>query len=71
MYGDPHGDPHGYGYGVGMGIEIPSPRQPCLFVNERSNTRGNNYKLQNHSFHYDLRKHFFLCTPCKYLEQLA
>ena len=24
----------------------------------RSNTSGNNYKLQNHTFHYDLRKHF-------------
>ena len=23
------------------------------------NTRGNNYKLQNHSFYYDLQKHFF------------
>ena len=27
--------------------------------NERTNTRGNHYKLQNHTFHYDLRKHFF------------
>ena len=26
----------------------------------RASTRGNNYKLVNHSFHYDLRKHFFL-----------
>ena len=34
------------------------------------NERGNHYKLQNHTFHYDLRKHFF-CTHCKYLEQLA
>ena len=25
-----------------------------------ASTRGNNYKLVNHSFHYDLRKHFFL-----------
>jgi len=33
---------------------------PDLPFNERANTRGNNYKLQNHSFHYDLRKHFFL-----------
>ena len=24
-----------------------------------ANTRGNHYKLQNHTFHYDLRKHFF------------
>jgi len=32
---------------------------PDLPFNERANTRGNNYKLQNHSFHYDLRKHFF------------
>jgi len=33
---------------------------PDLAFNERANTRGNHYKLQNHSFHYDLRKHFFL-----------
>jgi len=34
-----------------------------LPFNERANTRGNNYKLQNHSFHYDLQKHFFsACT---------
>jgi len=26
--------------------------------NEKGNTRGNNYKLHNHSFCYDLRKHF-------------
>ena len=32
---------------------------PDLPFNERANTRGNHYKLQNHSFHYDLRKHFF------------
>jgi len=43
---------------------------PDLIFNERANTRGNHYKLQNYSFHYDLRKHFF-CTYCKYLEQLA
>ena len=33
---------------------------PDLPLNERANTRGNHYKFQNHSFHYDLRKHFFL-----------
>ena len=27
----------------------------------RPSTTGNNYKLVNHSFHYDLRKHFFAC----------
>jgi len=43
---------------------------PDLSLNERANTGGNNYKLQNFSFHYDLRKHFF-CASCKYLEQLA
>jgi len=33
---------------------------PDLPFSERANTRGSNYKLQNHSFHhYDLRKHFF------------
>ena len=32
---------------------------PDLPRNERTNTRGNHYKLQNHTFHYDLRKHFF------------
>ena len=31
-----------------------------LHINERANTRGNNYKLHNHSFHYDLQKHFSL-----------
>ena len=25
----------------------------------RSDSRGNNYKLLNHTFHYDLRKHFY------------
>ena len=33
---------------------------PDLPLNERANSRGNHYKLQNHTFHYDLRKHFFL-----------
>ena len=33
---------------------------PDLPLIERANTRGNHYKLQNHTFHYDLRKHFFL-----------
>jgi len=33
-----------------------SPDLPC---NERANTRGTHYKVQNHSFHYDSRKHFF------------
>jgi len=32
---------------------------PDLSFSERANTRGNNYKLHNHSFHYDLRKYFF------------
>ena len=32
---------------------------PDLPLNERTNTRGNHYKLQNHTFHYDSRKHFF------------
>jgi len=40
---------------------------PDLSFSERANTRGNNYKLQNHCFHYDLRKHFFLSNNCKYL----
>jgi len=31
---------------------------PDFIFNERANTRNNHYKLQNHSFHYDLRKHF-------------
>ena len=30
-----------------------------LPVNIKANTRGSNYKLLNHSFHYDLRKHYF------------
>ena len=33
---------------------------PDLSFYARASTRGNNYKLVNHSFHYDLRKHFFL-----------
>ena len=32
---------------------------PDLSFYARASTRGNNYKLVNHSFHYDLRKHFF------------
>ena len=32
---------------------------PDLTFYARASTRGNNYKLVNHSFHYDLRKHFF------------
>jgi len=27
---------------------------PGLIFNEKANTRGSHYKLQNHSFHYDL-----------------
>jgi len=33
-----------------------SPDRP---FNKGANIRSNNYKLQYHSFHYDLRKHFF------------
>ena len=33
---------------------------PQHMLNERANTRGNNYKLVNNTFHYNLRKHFFL-----------
>jgi len=29
-----------------------------LSFNERANTRGSHYKLQNYSFYYDLQKHF-------------
>jgi len=36
---------------------------PDLSFYARASTRGNNYKLVNHSFHYDLRKHFFLHRP--------
>ena len=32
---------------------------PDLPLNERANTKGNHYKLQNHTFHYDLGKQFF------------
>jgi len=35
--------------------ESVSPQLPFC---TRSNTRGNDYKLLNHTFHYDLRKHF-------------
>jgi len=31
---------------------------PQISFCTRSNTRRNNYKLLNHTFHYDLRKHF-------------
>jgi len=37
---------------------------PDLSFSERANTTGNNYKLHNHSFHYDLQKDFFLCMRC-------
>jgi len=30
---------------------------PDLPFSEGANTRGNTYKLHNHSFHYDVRKH--------------
>jgi len=36
-----------------------SRASPYLPLNSRANTRGNDYKLLNFSFHYDLRKHFF------------
>jgi len=32
---------------------------PDLSFYARASTRGNNYNLVNHSFHYDLRKNFF------------
>jgi len=32
---------------------------PDLSFYVRASTRGNNYKLVNHPFYYDLRKHFF------------
>jgi len=32
---------------------------PHLPFNTRANTRGNSYKLLNHTCHHDLRKHFF------------
>jgi len=31
---------------------------PQLILNERANTIGNSYKLLNHTFHYDICKHF-------------
>ena len=40
----------------GVYDETASPHLP---FNITANTRGNNYKLLNHSFHYDLRKHYF------------
>ena len=33
---------------------------PDLSFYARATTRGNNYELVNHSFYYDLCKHFFL-----------
>jgi len=38
-------------------VESVSPYPSCY---ARASIRDNNYKLVNHSFHYDLRKHFFL-----------
>jgi len=32
---------------------------PLLLFNTRANTRGHSYKLLNHTFCYDLLKHFF------------
>jgi len=37
-----------------------SRASPYLPLNSRANTRGNDYKVLNFSFHYDLRKHFLL-----------
>jgi len=31
---------------------------PQLSFCTRSNTRGNNYELRHHTFHFDLRRHF-------------
>jgi len=36
-------------------FRVPSP----TVLYGRASTRGNNYKLVDHSFHYDLRKQFF------------
>ena len=47
--------------------------QQChlIFLSTKELTReATTYKLQNHSFHYGLRKHFFR-THCKYLELLT
>ena len=43
---------------------------PDLSFNESANTRGNNYKLHNHSFHiYDLRKHFNSAPQCSHCKR--
>jgi len=44
---------------------------PQLMLNKRANSRGNKYKLLNHTFLYSLPKHFFSWTYCKYMEQFA
>jgi len=36
-----------------------SSESPHLPFNTRANTKGNNYKLLNHTLHHDLRKHCF------------
>lgn len=47
---------------------IYDPRvSPYLFFSSRANTRGNNYKLLDHTFHYDLRKQFLLHTSIIYI----
>jgi len=44
---------------------------PDLSLGERANTRGNNYKLHIILSITIYESIFFLCTHCKYLEQLA
>ena len=39
--------------------EIYDPDVSLKLVYPNSNTRGNNYKLLNQSFHYDTRKYCF------------
>jgi len=36
-------------------------------LNERSYTRGNNYKFLNHTFHYNLFKKFYNVRPTKWM----
>ena len=38
---------------------MPGPVRGRLVYHPNSNTRGNNYKLLNQSFHYDARKYCF------------
>ena len=44
---------------------------PLLSYNNTYVTRGNKFKLQNHSFNHNFRKKFLFCKNRKYMEQFT